>query len=159
MPRDIPYSALAAHVGVDFGASAWVEITQERINDFARVTGDHQWMHVDVERATRERGGTIAHGLLVACLLPMLSEQLAQVSGYAGGYSYGFDKLRFTHPVRPGQRVRLRQTLHRVTPRGNGQLVTTKCIVDVEGETRPALIADYVALYFDAPQNRSQDGK
>jgi acyl dehydratase len=139
---------LGTHAGEDLGASRWLEITQERINEFARVTGDHQWMHVDIERATRERGGTIAHGLLIACLLPLLGEELAQVSGYTGGYSYGFDKLRFTHPVRPGQRIRLRQTLHSVTPRNGGQLVTLKCVVDIEGEARPALVADYVALYY-----------
>jgi acyl dehydratase len=150
MPHEIPMSQLAAHVGEDLGTSAWFEITQQRINDFARVTGDHQWMHVDVERATRERGGTISHGLLIACLLPMLGEQLAQVTGYSGGYSYGFDKLRFTHPVKPGQRVRLRQTLHSVTPRNDGQLVMLKCVVDIEGEARPALVADYLALYFGA---------
>ena len=150
MPCDLPYSQLETHLGEVLGASSWVEITQDRINEFARVTGDHQWMHVDVERATRERGSTIAHGLLIACLLPMLSEELAHVSGYAGGYSYGFDKLRFTHPVKPGQRVRLRQTLHSVTLRNNGKLVVLKCIVDIDGAERPALIADYVALYFGA---------
>jgi acyl dehydratase len=150
VPRQIAVGDIAAHVGEDLGASHWLEITQERINEFARVTGDHQWMHVDIERATRERGGTIAHGLLIACLLPLLGEELAQVSGYTGGYSYGFDKLRFTHPVRPGQRIRLRQTLHSVAPRNGGQLVTLKCVVDIEGEERPALVADYVALYYGA---------
>jgi acyl dehydratase len=88
--------------------------------------------------------------LLIACLLPMLSEELAQVSGYTGGYSYGFDKLRFTSPVRPGQRVRLQQTLHSVRPKNDGQLVTLTCVIEVEGEARPALVADYVAMYYSA---------
>ncbi len=149
MPLDLRLSELATRIGEDLGASRWLEISQQQIDEFARVTGDHHWMHVDVERATRERGGTIAHGLLIACLLPMLGEELAQVSGHAGGYSYGFDKLRFTHPVRPGQRVRLRQTLHGVAPASGGQLVTLRCVVD-EGLDRPALVADYQALYYAA---------
>ncbi len=149
MSRQIPLSELSARVGEDLGVSPWFEITQEHINEFARVTGDHQWMHVDIDRAQRERGGTIAHGLLIACLLPLLGEGLAQVSGYSGGYSYGFDRLRFTHPVRPGQRVRLHQTLQAVAPHGEGGTrVTLKCVIEIEGITKPALVADYVALYF-----------
>ncbi|MET0657820.1 MAG: MaoC family dehydratase [Steroidobacteraceae bacterium] len=135
-------------MGRNLGSSDWILITQERINEFARVTGDHQWMHVDIERATRERGGTIAHGLLIASLLPLMSEQIASVSGYSGGYSYGFDKLRFTHPVRCGQRVRLQQTFAGVEARQGGQVVTLKCVVEIDGEPRPALVADYLALYF-----------
>jgi len=147
VPRSLPLADLAAHIGETLGTSRWFEVTQGQINQFAGVTGDHQWMHVDVARAERERGGTIAHGLLIACLLPMLGEELAQVTGYAGGYSYGFDRLRFTHPVRPGQRVRLQQTLSSVVPKNGGQLVTLKCVVEIEGEARPALVADYLAWY------------
>ena len=84
MPLDLRLPELAARVGEDLGASRWLEISQQQIEEFARVTGDHHWMHVDIGRATRERGGTIAHGLLIACLLPMLGEELAQVSGHAG---------------------------------------------------------------------------
>ncbi|MET0984567.1 MAG: MaoC family dehydratase [Steroidobacteraceae bacterium] len=148
MALDLPLNRLHEFVGRDLGSSDWVLITQDRINEFARVTGDHQWMHVDIERATRERGGTIAHGLLIASLLPLMSEQIASVSCYSGGYSYGFDKLRFTHPVRCGQRVRLQQTLASVEARQGGQVVTLKCVVEIDGETRPALVADYLALYF-----------
>jgi acyl dehydratase len=148
MPLDLKLSELPARVGEELGVSRWLEISQQQIDEFARVTGDHNWMHVDIARAMRERGGTIAHGLLIACLLPMLSEELAQVSRYAGGYSYGFDRLRFTHPVRPGQRVRLRQTLHGVTAAHGGQLVTLRCVVEIEGVERPALVADYQALYY-----------
>jgi acyl dehydratase len=150
MTRNIDLMDLPDRVGEDFGASRWFEITQEQINEFARVTGDHQWMHVDVERANRERGGTIAHGLLIACLLPMLGEELAHVTGYTAGYSYGFDKLRFTQPVRPGQRVRVRQSLHSVAPRNRGYLVTLRTVVEIDGVERPALVADYQALYYGA---------
>jgi acyl dehydratase len=148
MAQVIPLGKLQQHLGDDLGPTEWFAITQERINQFAKVTCDHQWMHVDIERANRERGGTIAHGLLIACLLPMFQEQLLQVSKYQGGYSYGFDKLRFTNPVLPGQRVRLRQRLNKITPRGNGFLVTLACTMDIEGVEKPALIADYVAFYF-----------
>lgn len=148
MALDIAFDRVADYIGKPLGTSEWVTIDQARIDDFARVTGDHQWMHVDVERANRERGGTIAHGLLIACLLPMLGEEIASVSGYASGYSYGFDKLRFTHPVRPGQRVRLHQTLRKVEPRDHGRLVTLDCVMEIEGEERPALFAEYVGLYY-----------
>lgn len=150
MPRNLPLAVVAQHLGEEFGPSSWVEVTQPLINDFARVTGDHQWMHVDVERATREQGGTIAHGLLIACLLPQLQEEIMHVTDYARGFSYGFDKLRFTQPVRPGQRVRLRQRLESVTLKNGGQLVTLRSTVEIDGEARPALVADYVALYYSA---------
>ena len=148
MAQKIPLREIPERLGEDLGTTDWFKITQERIDRFADVTCDHQWMHVDLERANRERGGTIAHGLLIACLLPMFQEQLMQVSDYQGGYSYGFDKLRFTNPVRPGQRVRLNQRLSKVAPRGNGFLVTLACTMEIEGQDKPALIADYVAFYF-----------
>ena len=148
MAKNVPLAELTSRLGTEFGPSSWVPITQALINDFARVTGDHQWMHVDVERATREQGGTIAHGLLIACLLPQLQEEIMHVTDYASGFSYGFDKLRFTQPVRPGQRVRLKQLLSSVTPKNGGQLVTLRSTVEIDGEARPALVADYVALYY-----------
>ena len=153
MPLEIDIRDVINHVGRDLGASGWVTVTQEQINEFARVTGDNQWMHVDVERAGREMGGTISHGLLIACLLPQLQHHLIEVTGFTGGYSYGFDKLRFTHPVRPGQRVRVRMTIDKVTPKDDdGRLVTLKCVMEIDGETRPALVADYVALFYGANQ-------
>jgi acyl dehydratase len=147
-PRKINYADLPSQIGCELGTSRWLEVTQERIDEFAAVTGDRQWMHVDVERAKREMGGTISHGLLIACLLPMLGEEIAQVTGYRNGFSYGFDKLRFTHPVGPGQRVRLKQTLHSVAEKNGGRLVTLRCIMEIEGVERPALVADYQALYY-----------
>jgi acyl dehydratase len=148
MALNIPVNSLPDFIGRDLGTSEWIPMTQERINEFARVTGDHYWMHVDVERATRELGGTIAHGLLIASLLPLMGEQIAVVSGHSGGYSYGFDRLRFTSPVKCGQRIRLRQTLTNVESQHGGLRVTIKCVVEIDGESRPALVADYLALYF-----------
>lgn len=150
MLRSIPLAEVSAHVGKELGVSNWTEITQERINAFAEATGDHHWMHVDIERATRERGGTIAHGLLIACLVPTLQGQFMEITDFAGGYSYGFDKLRFTQPVRAGQRVRLRQLLHSVGPKNAGTLVTIKCEMEIGDEARPALVADYLAFYRGA---------
>ena len=137
------------NVGLDLGRSNWHTVTQEQINDFARVTGDHQWMHVDIERANRAMGSTIAHGLLIACLMPEMQGELIEMTGYAQGYSYGFDKLRFSNTVKPGQRVRLHQTIASVTPKGDGgKLVNLKSVMEIEGDDKPALVADYVGLYF-----------
>lgn len=139
------------HVGRDLGHSDWHTVTQEQINDFARVTGDRQWMHVDIERANREMGSTIAHGLLIACLMPEMQGQLIEMVGYTQGYSYGFDKLRFSNTVKPGQRVRLHQTIKSVTPKGaDGRLVNLLSVMEIEGEDKPAVVADYVGLYYGA---------
>src|SRR5271166_1093412 len=98
-------------VGEEVGVSDWLEVTQERVNQFADATGDHQWIHVDVERATREMGGPIAHGYLTLSLIPFLSTGLMPVTGVTRGINYGSDKVRFTNMVRVGKRVRLRETL------------------------------------------------
>lgn len=148
MTQKIPLREIASRVGEDLGASSWIEITQDLINDFARVTRDHQWMHVDVERAKREMGSTIAHGLLIASLLPVMSEELAAVSDYEGGYSFGFDKLRYTNTVKPGQRVRLRQSIKSVSPHNQGQRVVLRCTVEIDGVEKPALVADWVSFYY-----------
>jgi acyl dehydratase len=147
--REIHIRDLAAHVGEELGTSAWLEVDQHRIDAFAEITGDRHWMHVDLERAKREMGGTIAHGLLVVSLLPLLSEGLFSATGYSGGYSYGFDKLRYSNIVRPGQRIRLRQRIKSVTPRPPGQLLVLESIVEIDGEEKPALVADWVSLYFN----------
>lgn len=149
MTREIHVRELEAHVGEELGASEWLEIDQDRIDAFADVTGDRHWMHVDRERAEREAGGTIAHGLLIASLLPLLGEGLFKATGYSGGYSYGFDKLRFTNVVRPGQRVRLRQRVKSVTPKHPGRLLVLESTIEIDGDDRPALVADYVSFYFD----------
>lgn len=148
MVRDLPVQTLLTLSPQEIGVSSWHEITQSQINDFAKATGDFQWMHVDVERATREMGGTIAHGLLTLSLLPALSEQIYHVSGYAGGFSYGYDKVRFITPVRAGSRVRLRAKLSDVARKGEGILVIVACHVEIEGDSSPVLVADWRSLYF-----------
>jgi acyl dehydratase len=135
-------------VGQEVGVSDWLEITQERVNEFADATGDHQWIHVDVERATREMGGPIAHGYLTLSLIPHLSAGLLPVKGVTRGINYGSDKVRFTGMVRVGKRIRLRQKLLAVEPKSGGIQLKNLCTIEIEGEERPACVAETISLIF-----------
>jgi acyl dehydratase len=139
---------LPGFVGKEVGVSDWLEVTQDRINRFADATGDHQWIHEDVERANREIGGTIAHGYLVLSLIPLLSVGLLTVNGVTRALNYGVNKVRFTNMLRAGKRVRLRQTLAGVEPKAGGLLIRTDCAIEIEGETRPACVAETLTLIF-----------
>src|SRR5580658_10533328 len=121
-------------VGTELGVSDWLEISQERVNQFADATGDHQWIHVDVERATREIGGPIAHGYLTLSLIPHLGGGMLPVKGVTRGVNYGSDKVRFTSMVRVGKRVRLRQKLLAVEPKSGGTQLKSQCTIEIEGE-------------------------
>lgn len=146
----IKYNELSALVGKEIGVSDWVLIDQDRVNRFAEVTGDFQWIHVDVERATRERGGTVAHGYLTLSLVPGLIETLLTFENVSHGLNYGADRLRFTAPVTVGKRVRARQTIKAVEPRGGGTQYVAETRVEIEGEEKPALIMDMRMLVFPA---------
>ncbi|HEY1929373.1 MAG TPA: MaoC family dehydratase [Caulobacteraceae bacterium] len=135
-------------VGQETGVSDWLVITQERVNQFADATGDHQWIHVDVERATREMGGPIAHGYLTLSLIPFLSQGLMPVKGVTRGINYGSDKVRFTNMVRVGKRVRLRQKLLGVEARSGGLQVKNQCTIEIEGEERPACVAETISVIY-----------
>jgi acyl dehydratase len=135
-------------VGQEIGVSDWLEITQDRVNAFADATGDHQWIHVDVERATREIGGPIAHGYLTLSLIPHLSAGLLPVTGVTRGINYGSDKVRFTSMVRIGKRIRLRQKLLAVEPKSGGVQLKNLCTIEIEGEERPACVAETMSLLF-----------
>jgi acyl dehydratase len=128
--------------------SDWLEITQERVNQFADATGDHQWIHVDVERATKEMGGPIAHGYLTLSLIPFLSQGLMPVKGVTRGINYGSDKVRFTNMVRIGKRVRLRQKLLSVEERSGGLQLKNQCTIEIEGEERPACVAETISMIY-----------
>ena len=141
---------LASIVGQEVGVSDWLEISQERVNLFAEATGDHQWIHVDVERATREMGGTIAHGYLTLSLIPFLSAGMLNVKGVTRGINYGSDKVRFTNMVRVGKRVRMRQKLVAVEPKAGGLQMTNECTIEIEGEDRPACIAETISVIYGA---------
>ena len=142
---------MKAFVGKPVGTSAWVLVDQPMINAFADATGDHQWIHVDVERAKREMPGgkTIAHGFLTLSLLPRLWESVYRISNTSRGINYGSNKVRFTAPVTVGSRVRLRQTLNRVEDIPGGIRITFDNTVEIEGSDRPALFAETLVLAFD----------
>jgi acyl dehydratase len=136
-------------VGHELGVSGWVTVNQDRIDRFAEVTGDHQWIHVDAERARRESpyGATIAHGLLTLSLLPTLRAEVGVVpGGVAQVVNYGYDRIRFLSPVKSGARIRARVLLTDVEAKGEGVLLRTANTVEVEGEDRPALVADALTL-------------
>jgi acyl dehydratase len=137
-------------VGRELGVSEWITVDQARIDEFAACTGDHQWIHVDVERARRESpfGTTIAHGYLTLSLLPAMQFSVGTLpGGVKAGLNYGADKVRFINPVKAGARIRDRITLVAAEDRGNGRvLVTSRHTVEIEGEEKPALVADTLAL-------------
>jgi acyl dehydratase len=139
---------LAGLVGQETGLSDWLEITQDRVNRFADATGDHQWIHVDVERATREIGGPIAHGYLTLSLIPFLSAGMMPVKGVTRGINYGSDKVRFTSMVRVGKRVRLRQQLIGAEPKAGGMQIKNLCTIEIEGEDRPACVAETLTVLY-----------
>jgi acyl dehydratase len=147
-------SSLRERVGQELGVSDWVTIDQARINTFASCTGDHQWIHVDIERAKRESPyrGPVAHGYLTLALVAPLSMQVGVIpKDAAAGLNYGIDKVRFLAPVSAGARVRLRVVLAGVEPKEGGQLVIkTRNTLEIEGLEKPALIAETLALLIPA---------
>lgn len=146
----INYKDLPTLVGQEIGVSDWILIDQDRVNRFAEATGDFQWIHVDVERATRERGGTVAHGYLTLSLVPGLIENLLTYEDLSFNLNTGADRLRFTAPVMVGKRVRARQTLKVVEPRGEGLQLTCEIKVEIENEDKPALVMEMRTLVFPA---------
>src|SRR5690349_3722088 len=139
------------YVGQEIGVSDWVEVTQQKIDKFAEATGDHQWIHVDVERAKRDMPGgkTIAHGYLTLSLLPRLTHGIYTIRKRSRGINYGSNKVRFTAPVPAGSRVRLHQTLRNVEDIEGGVRMTFDSQIEIEGSTRPALVAETMGLAFD----------
>ena len=148
--KPVELKDLAGLVGQEIGVSDWLAIDQDRVNKFADATGDHQWIHVDVERATREIGGPIAHGYLTLSLLPFLSQGLLPVTGVTRGINYGSDKVRFTNMVRVGKRVRLRQKLIGVEAKSGGVQIKNQCTIEIEGEERPACVAETISVLYGA---------
>jgi acyl dehydratase len=142
---------LAEHVGKDLGPSDWITVDQPMIDKFAEATGDHQWIHVDVERAKREMPGgkTIAHGYLTLSLVPRLASTLVKVTQVSRGVNYGSNKVRFTSTVPAGARIRLTQKIIKVEPvENNGVRVTSEVKMEVEGQERPALVAEIMGIRY-----------
>ena len=147
--REIALTDLPDLVGQEIGVSDWVEIDQARVNRFADATDDHQWIHVDVERATAEIGGPIAHGYMTLSLVPMLTAQIIDVTGVGRGINYGCNTVRFTNVVRVGKRVRLRMKMLSSEKRGaKGLQVVMECTIEIEGESRPACVAETVGILY-----------
>ena len=151
---NLTLAGLGQRVGHELGVSDWVTIDQARIDAFASCTGDHQWIHVDVERAKRESPfrGPIAHGYLTLAMVAPLAMQIGVIpSDAAAGLNYGIDKVRFLAPVPAGARVRLRVVLAGIEPRDGGQVIMkTQNTLEVEGSEKPALIAETLALLIPA---------
>lgn len=140
---------LKALVGEHLGYSPYVEITQEQVNTFAEATGDHQWIHVDVEKAKDGPfGGPIAHGYLTLSLGPMLSPQIFGVSGISMGVNYGAGKVRFPSPVPVGSKLRLGATLQSVEDVSGGAQVTMLFVFEVEGAEKPSCVAEVIFRYY-----------
>jgi acyl dehydratase len=141
---------LAAAKGGEIGHSEWVTITQEDVNLFADATGDHQWIHVDPEKAAAGPfGGTIAHGFMTLSLLPRLWHEIYTVNGIKLAVNYGLNKVRFPSPVPVGSKVRARSSLVDVQDLGNGAAqATVSTTVEIEGTAKPACVAESIVRYI-----------
>lgn len=148
--REVAYADLPSLIGEEMGVSDWIVVDQDRVNLFADATGDHQWIHIDVERANREMGGPIAHGYLTLSLIPFLGAGIMRITGVTRGINYGSDKVRFTNMVRVGKRVRMRQKLLNVQPKAGGLQITNECTIEIEGEDRPACVAETISVVYGA---------
>lgn len=154
MPQPIARDAYLAMVGKEIGVSPWHLIDQKRIDAFAETTEDHQFIHVDPDRAARETpfGGAIAHGFLTMSMLSVFNyEVIPKIEGATMGVNYGFDRLRFISPVRAGSRIRGRFVLTEAKMRSANELMSrTGVTVEIEGADKPALIADWIGLVYFA---------
>ncbi|MEA2130499.1 MAG: hypothetical protein QOJ85_3390 [Solirubrobacteraceae bacterium] len=141
---------LRAKVGEELGVSDWHEVTQEAIDDFARVTGDDQWIHIDPERARQTPfGGTIAHGYYTLSLHPMLAQQLLQFEGFAFAVNYGLNRVRFPAPLPVGNRVRMRIELLAVDDVVGGAQITMKLTFESEGALKPVCVAESLTRVYN----------
>jgi acyl dehydratase len=143
--------AIRSAVGTHLGYSDWVVITQERVNQFADATGDHQWIHVDVERAKKESpyGGPIAHGYLTMSMSNELVPQVGRMGGFRMGINYGVDKVRFPAPVPVGSRIRAGVEIAEVTDVAGGIQVKLETVIEVEGSEKPACVIESLARWVD----------
>ncbi len=136
--------------GVEVGVSDWVVVDQHRIDQFAEATADHQWIHVDTERAAREMPGgkTIAHGYLTLSLIPALTNSFVEVKNLERAINYGLNKVRFYAPVPVGSRLRGRAKVLQARQRAGALLLTSEVRIEVDGERKPACVAETLGMYF-----------
>ncbi|MGN6577301.1 MAG: MaoC family dehydratase [Nocardioides sp.] len=141
------FDELADAVGEELGTSDWHEITQQRVDAFADATGDHQWIHVDVERAKDGPfGRTIAHGYLTLSLVPWLGSQVFSLETPGAKLNYGVNKVRFPNPVRVGSKVRARVSVADVSDIPAGKQMLLSYVIEIEGQDKPACVAETVVL-------------
>ncbi|HCE07232.1 MAG TPA: dehydratase [Oxalobacteraceae bacterium] len=143
-------AALKELIGQEVAVSKWVEITQERVNQFAEATGDRQWIHIDVERSRKESpfGGTVAHGFLTLSLLPKLMESAIVMPDVKMGVNYGLNKVRFMAPVPVGSRIRARMKLLTVDDIPGGAQVSWEVTMEREGSDKPVCVAESIARRY-----------
>jgi acyl dehydratase len=145
-------SDLAGAVGKQLGKSEWITVTQEQINKFADATGDHQWIHVDVERAKKGPfGAPIAHGYLTLSLVSLFLPQIVEVHGISMGVNYGTDKVRFPAPVPVGSKIRGSGELLKVeNVSGGGVQATVRVTVEIDGKDKPACVVETISRFYPA---------
>jgi acyl dehydratase len=152
MTTTLTLAELERSEGRELGASSWHTVTQEQIDTFANATGDHQWIHVDPERAAEGPfGTTVAHGYLTLSMLPMMLSEIVSISDAAMGVNYGTEKVRFTNAVPVGSRVRLHAKLVRAGRRGPSVIWHVGVQVEIEGKEKPALVGEVVYMAAGAP--------
>ena len=144
--------------GTEVGLSEWSVVDQTRIDQFAEATSDHQWIHVDTERASREmpNGKTIAHGYLTLALIPGLTNDFVEFKNLARAINFGVNKVRFYTPVPAGSRVRARAKVLSARRRGGALLLTSEVRIEVDGERKPACVAETLGMYFFGEQDFGQ---
>ncbi|MDF2824546.1 MAG: hypothetical protein K0R68_1954 [Mycobacterium sp.] len=142
--------ALVAAKGEELGSSEWVTISQDEVNQFADATGDHQWIHIDPEKAAKGPfGTTIVHGFMTLALLPRLMHQIFSVDGVKMGINYGLNKVRFPSPVPVGSQVRATSTLTDTQDIGQGTVqVTVTTVIEIDGAAKPACVAESILRYI-----------
>ncbi len=150
-PREIAFADIKSLVGQELGASEWHTVTQKDINGFADVTHDHQWIHIDAERAKKESPykTTIAHGYYTLSLVPHLMSQIWRVSGVKMGVNYGLNKLRFPSPVPVGSKVRAKGKLLSVEDVKGGVQVSVEVTMEVQGGEKPAAVIETLSRYYN----------
>jgi acyl dehydratase len=152
MPRMLTLNGIddiKARVGQELGISDWLEVTQAEIDKFAEATGDHQWIHVDVDKASQTPfGGTIAHGYYTLSLAPRFSYELYTIENVAFALNYGANKVRFPAPLKVGAKVRMRATLSNVEDVAGGVQITTTCTFETEGGEKPVCVAETLTRVF-----------
>jgi acyl dehydratase len=141
------FDQLSEAVGEDLGTTDWLEVTQERVDAFADATGDHQWIHVDVERAKDGPfGGTIAHGYLTLSLIPQFTPELFSLETPGARLNYGLNKVRFPNPVKVGAKIRATAQISDVSDVPAGKQMVTRYTIEIDGESKPACVAETVVL-------------